>query len=131
MKSQDLIDDLKEKIIDNKLTCTEKYLEEYISYGLLIQSDDKYITRDGKLIDVNLLETKVLNFNIDLRKLIQNCCLYSKQNKEKRIFCMSERCYNEYKQKGYIVNKDNKEYYQTLYNELWLVYIINNQGGTN
>lgn len=37
---------------------------------------------------------------------------------------MTESCYNNYKQAGYIINKNNNEYYRYFNNEDWLVYIL-------
>lgn len=73
---------------------------------------------------MNIIEDLDYKLNINLSNLISQCEQKSKETKVKRIYCMTENCYNNYKQAGYIINKNNNEYYRYFNNEDWLVYIL-------
>lgn len=125
MDSRSVYNKFNEQNKDGILSCTQKEFDEYMMYGLVLSSGKNYITRIGKKIKVDLIPVKELKFNIQLQNLIQLCEEKSKEIKYKRIYCMSERCYNDYKQRGLIITQDNKEYYRYFDKELWYVYIIN------
>lgn len=122
LKGKELTEKLKELNSVDNIICGEQELNEYIMYGLLVQVGNKYITRTGKSISVDLVKQK--RFNIDLSQLISKCNELAKQNKIKRIYCMTQTTYNMYKQKQLIIEKQNVEYFRLFDNELWQIYII-------
>ena len=109
---------------DNIIECTQNDLDEFIMYGLLFKTGNNYITRDKQTININLIEPKQYKFNINLSSLIDQCNELSSKYKIKRIYCMTSRCYNTYKEKGYIVTINNIDYYRIFDKELWLVNIL-------
>ena len=115
-------DNFNASITDNSLICSKDELELYLSYGYILKLGNNYITRDNKKLQVNVVEPNKFDFNLSV--LISKCNELSKQFGEKRIYCMTERCYNKYKELGFIISKDNKDYYRYYTNELWLVNII-------
>ena len=108
----------------SKLTCTDDELNEYVGCGLLFQTGNKFMTRNGKVIDVDIIKSKNYKFNIDLGDLISMCEDVSKKEHIKRIYCMTEKTYNIYKNKQLIISKGDIEYYRLFENELWRVIIL-------
>lgn len=126
MSSKNIYDKFKELNKNNILTCTEKELQEFIMYGILLQSGKNYVTRDNKIINVNLLKTKELKFNLNFQGLLTEATTIKETLHINKIFFMTIRCYNKYKEEGLIINKNNQEYYRLFDKDLWLVKIINN-----
>lgn len=124
MSSKNVYDKFKDLSKDDKLVCTKKDLDEFILYGILLQSGDKYITRDNKSVEVDLIKTKQIGFDLDLRYLLHQGNPLYKQTKNNRIYFMTERCYKRYKEQGFIITKNNQDFYRMFDKELWLVYII-------
>lgn len=124
MNGKELTEKLNELNQTNKLTCTDAELEEYMNYGLLFQSNDKFMNRNGKVIDVDIIKSKVYKFSIDLSGLICKCEEIAQTDKVKRIYCMSENTYNKYKNQQLIITKGDIEYYRLFENELWRVVIL-------
>ena len=124
MSSKNVYDKFKDLSKDDKLVCTKKDLDEFILYGILLQSGDKYITRDNKSVEVDLIKTKQIGFDLDLRYLLHQGNHLYKQTKNNRIYFMTERCYKRYKEQGFIITKNNQDFYRMFDKELWLVYII-------
>ena len=71
-----------------------------------------------------LIEYNGQTFDIELSDLITICESKCKEANIKRIYCMSQSCYNKYKEQGFIITKNSNDYYRLFENELWLVYII-------
>lgn len=126
MSSKNIYDKFKELNKNNILTCTEKDLQEFIMYGILLQSGKNYVTRDNKTINVNLLKTKELKFSLNFQGLLTEASTIKETLHINKIFFMTTRCYNKYKKEGLIINKNNQEYYRLFDKDLWLVKIINN-----
>lgn len=124
MSSKNVYDKFKDLSKDDKLVCTKKDLDEFILYGLLLQSGDKYITRDNKFIEVDLIKTKQISFNLDLRYLLQQGNDLYKKTKHNKIYFMTEGCYKRYKEQGFIITKNNQDFYRMFDKELWLVCVI-------
>ena len=124
MNSKDIRQRFEEINKDNKIICTNEELENFILSGLILQSGKKYITKNNKKLNISILENPEYNLNIDLRKLIKYCEDQSKENKIKRVYCMSKKLYNIYKSQGLIITKDSKDYYRLYESELWLVCIL-------
>ena len=108
----------------NHIECVEAELNEFLMSGLIFQSGKKYLSRDNKEIYVDLIKSKVSSFDLDLSSIISKCQTLASENNIKRVYCMSERCYNNYKENNLIVNIDNKDYYRYYNNEYWLVYVV-------
>ena len=124
MSSKNVYEKFKELNKNNVITCTEQDLQEFIMYGLILQTGEDYVTRDNKKLNVDLIKNKELKFNLNFQNLIQVSNEIYKQQRIKKVYFMSSRCYNKYKQEGLILNKDNKEYYRLFFFFLWLVYIL-------
>lgn len=67
-------------------------------------------------------EVKPKSFNLNCSNIINECEDFSKTNKYKKIYVMSNTLYDRYKQDGLIINKDNKEYYRCYVGDEWLIY---------
>ena len=124
MSSKNVYEKFKELNKNNVITCTEQDLQEFIMYGLILQTGEDYVTRDNKKLNVDLIKNKELKFNLNFQNLIQVSNKIYKQQEIKKVYFMSSRCYNMYKQQGLIINKDNKEYYRLFDKDLWLVHIL-------
>lgn len=124
MSSKNVYEKFKELNKNNVITCTEQDLQEFIMYGLILQTGEDYVTRDNKKLNVDLIKNKELKFNLNFQNLVQVSNKIYKQQEIKKVYFMSSRCYNMYKQQGLIINKDNKEYYRLFDKDLWLVYIL-------
>lgn len=125
MKSNEILDRFNELNKNNNICCTDKELESFLVSGLIFKSGDNYITKNLKPISVEVVKPKELDFDIQLSDLISICENKAKELSINRIYCMSQRCYNKYKQQGFIINKDNNSYYRMFDKELWLVYLMN------
>ena len=115
---------IKELNNTGKLQCTEKDLEEYLCYGILIKGNDGYITRTGSKVVVDVIKPKNYRFNLDLSNLICQCEEIASNEHIKRIYCMTKDTYNKYKERQLIVTKSNVDYYRLFENELWRILII-------
>lgn len=124
MSSKDVYDNFNSCIKDNILVCTEKELNEFTMYGLLFKTGNKYLTRNNQTLKVDLIKVKELNFDINLSNVINNCLEFAKNNNYKKVYYMSIKQYNKYKDKGLIVQIKNKEYYKFLNEEYWLINIF-------
>ncbi len=124
MNGKELTDKLKELNTVDSIVCSDTELKEYIAYGLLISVGNKYMTRTGKTISVNLLKQKTYRFNIDLSNIIYNCEQLTKDSKIKRVYCMTQATYNKYKEQQLIIQKQNTEYFRLFENELWQIYVL-------
>lgn len=109
---------------DTTIQCTQTELNEFLMYGLLLDVGNKYITREMKDVNIDIIKSLDYNFDINLNNILNDCQKLSKENNVKRIYCMSERCYNNYMEQGFIITKDNKQFYRQFDKELWLVHII-------
>lgn len=124
MTGKEITEKLKELNQTSKITCTDTELQEYENYGLLIKNGDKYMTRFGKVISVDLIKTKSFRLTIDLSDLIANCEDIASKEHIKRIYCMNKETYDKYKEQELIVTKSDIDYYRLFENELWRVYLI-------
>lgn len=115
---------IKELNNTGELQCTEKDLQEYLCYGILIQGNDGYITRTGNKVNVDVIKPKNFKFNIDLGDIINRCENIASTEHIKRIYCMTEETYKKYKDRQLIITKSNVDYYRLFENELWRILII-------
>lgn len=122
MNSKDTYNRFQELNKDNKIKCTALELEDFLSSGLLFKSGKTYLNRNNQKIKIDLIETKTYNMSINLQNLISICEEKSKNKHIKRIYCISESCYNKYKEMGLIISKGSDEYYRFFESELWLLY---------
>lgn len=124
MKSQDVYTRFKELNINNEIHCMQDELDIFLMYGFLIKSGDSYLTRSGSKVNVSTMTVKKQNFNINLNNIINICEKISKETGEKRIYCMTMRCYNKMKETGHIITNKDKEYYRDNIGIDWLVNIV-------
>lgn len=124
LKGKELTEKFNELNKIDEMTCTETELNEYLMYGLLIQNNDKYMTRSGNVITVDVIKSKNYKFNIDLSNLLSKCEYIASNERVKRIYCMTQKTFNLYKEKQLIIEKQNVPYFRLYSNELWRVYII-------
>ena len=82
----------------------------------------KLVEENAKRLGIDIIKTKVSNFNINLNNLIGICEEKCKSLKINKIYCMSESCYNKYKENGMIISQGSEEYFRLFEKELWLVY---------
>lgn len=104
--------------------CTSEEFNDFQNYGYLIPAGNLYLTRMGKKVNVNIINQKASNMTINLTGIIYKGLEFADKHKYKRLYCMSEKTYIEYKHKGLIVEKNNNNYYRYFDGELWLVMII-------
>lgn len=117
------VEDRFETIVkDNSLCCTEAELNEFLMYGYLLQSGDKYITRNGNILNVEVLKIKQGKFNLDFTGLITKCEELAAEAKVKRVYCLSKSTLDKYVEAGLIIEQNGKKYYRLFDKELWLVY---------
>ena len=112
----------KNSLDNNILSCSDQELQEYLYYGLLLKTKNGYIDRDNNNIIVDV--PKLKNFDINFTNIISSGLLAAQKNYEKRVYCMSNKLYNKYKDSGKIIIKDEKEYFRVFEKEEWLVNII-------
>ena len=113
-------DKFKESKVNSNLNCTKSELDEYLAYGLLLKQNNKYYDRE--LNEINIVQPSALNIN--LQNILITGINISKSSYKKRVYCMTEKLYNKYKEMGYIINKEQKEYFRVYNNEEWLINII-------
>ena len=124
MSSKNIMDRFNLLMNSNKFICDSSELQDFILSGLLIQSGNKFMTRDMKEIDVKVLKDIYNEFDIDFNYLISICNNLVKDSDNKKVYVMSKDTYNKYKNLGRIFIYKDKEYYRFFNNENWLVYII-------
>lgn len=121
MSTKNVYERFKELSKLDKITCTQKDLDEFIMYGLVLKSGDNYITRTNQKLNVDILKVKTLNFNLNLTNIINQCEQLSKSTGEKKIYCLSQETYTKYENEGLIVHKNNQDYYRLFDKEMWLI----------
>lgn len=121
MSSKDIRLRFQELFNNDNVICTEQELNEFLSCGLIIKSKNKYYDRQNNIIKIDVIENPNNDFNINLKDVINSSIKLSKENNVKKIFCMSDKCFNQLSSEGYIITKDNKQYYRYFDKELWLI----------
>ena len=124
MKKSDLTTKLKELNTLSEISCTQKELDEYLTYGMLIETKNGYMTRNGNKINVGVITEKVVKFNINLTGIISMCNEIANNENKKHIYCMTKSTYNKYKEQQLIITKQNIDYFRVFENELWREVII-------
>lgn len=122
MNSKDIVSRFKELSKKEKFECTEQELNEFLLNGLIFKEKNKYVTRYKQNININVLNSKTHNLNINLSNLISICEEKSKELKNNKIYCMTQTCYNKYIEQGLIVKLNGIEYFRIFDKELWIVY---------
>lgn len=124
MSSRDIEERFKDIASKERLVCTEEEFNEFQNYGYLIPIGKSYLTRSGKKIEVTIIKQVAHRFDINLSEIIKKAVMTSKDDKYKRVYCMSQITYDKYVERGYIIEQDNKKYYRFFEGELWLVMIL-------
>lgn len=104
--------------------CTQTELEDFVDCGCVIMMGDKYVTREGKILKISVLQTKTYRMSIDLTGIISDAMNKSKTTKCKRLYYMTADTLEKYKNLGFIIECDNNIYYQRFIDEKWLVILI-------
>ena len=61
------------------------------------------------------------SFNLNLNGIL-NCGVdCAKENKYKKIYLMTDTLYNQYKNAGLIITKNDKEFYRLFTEDEWLI----------
>lgn len=123
MNSKETIERFKELNKNNKLLCTQDELNDFLSCGVILEINKSYRTRSNEELKIKIIKTKINDFDINLQDVIINAEAFAEENKYKRIFCMTNKTFDDLKQKDCIIEKEDKFYYSFL-QELWLVNII-------
>ena len=123
MNGKEIREYFNSKLSDNNINCTIEELNEFMTYGLLLKSKDNYLY-NGDVINVDILKNTIHNFNINLSAIVNNCIELSKKNNCKKVYCMSQKTYDKYKELGLIVNSNGNEYYKKYEKDMWLIYLI-------
>lgn len=121
MSSKDIRLRFEELSHQKKFICTEQELNEFLSCGLLLKSKDKYINRQNKVVEVNVIKNLNKDFDINLTDVINSSIQLSNENNVSKIYCMSDNYFNVLYKQGYIITKNDKQYYRYFDKELWLI----------
>ena len=125
MNSKEALERFRELKNNDLLLCTQEELNDFLLCGIVLNNNNKYTSRFNEELNIKIIKPKNMDFDLNLNNLLNNCSELAKQNNTYRIYCMSQRCYDIYKQLGLIINKSGKDYYRYFQEELWLVNIIN------
>lgn len=119
MTKSGLTEKLKELNSYDNFICSDVELNDYINFGLLVQSNDNtYYTRTGKKLNIDVVKSKNMKFNINLSYML------NLDGNFKKVYCMTKNTYEDYKNRNLIVEKSNKEYFRFFDDELWEIIII-------
>lgn len=121
MKNYDIEERFNTLSSSNKFKCTRDELEAFQTYGYLIPAGNLYLTKIGKLINVEIIDSKIQSFNINFTEIISKATEISHKFNENKIYVMSDNLYKKYKEMGFIVYKANKEFFRIYDKELWLI----------
>lgn len=113
----------RELIGQENIICSKQDIEEFVAYGLLFDlGNNKYVTRDNRQLDISIIKPSQMNIN--LTSIIQQGTQKAKEFGVSKIYFMSQRCYDKYKQDGLIISKKGNDYYRLFNNDEWLISII-------
>lgn len=113
----------RELIAQENIICSKQDIEEFVAYGLLFDlGNNKYVTRDNRQLDISIIKPSQMNIN--LTSIIQQGTQKAKEFGVSKIYFMSQRCYDKYKQDGLIISKKGNDYYRLFNNDEWLISII-------
>lgn len=122
MKTSDIYDRYKELCDSGKFICSESELQDFMLCGLIIEAGKgKYILRNTDIKKVIVLNDLSLDFDIDLSSLLN---IDLKEYETNKVYYMSKRTYDKYKECNLIINEKGKDYYRLFTDELWLVKIF-------
>lgn len=124
MNSKDTYNRFSELLINNSIKCTESELNDFEMCGLLIGNNNKYITRTGEVINVEVIKTKLNNLDLNLSNIISSADKLAKENNIKRLYFMTKRCYDNYNKQGLIIKQGDNDYYRLFDKERWLVCVV-------
>lgn len=113
----------RELIGQENIICSKQDIEEFVAYGLLFDlGNNRYVTRDNRQLDISIIKPSQMNIN--LTSIIQQGTQKAKEFGVNKIYFMSQRCYDKYKQDGLIISKKGNDYYRLFNNDEWLISII-------
>ena len=114
----------KEIVESENKVCTELELQDFIKVGLIKEINGKLYSKNGIKYDIDIIYNDKHNMNINLSKLLNQCEQLAREFNTNKIYCMTKKTYNNYMEKGYIVNIKGNDYYKFFENEFWLVNMI-------
>lgn len=124
MTSKDVLGRFNSVLNKGNINCTQSELDSFIGYGILLQSNNRYLDRSGNEINVNVIVQKENRFNINLSNLLCYSSSLLKESNTNKLYYMTQHTFNKYKTLGYVIEKGNKSYYRLFDKELWLIHII-------
>ena len=116
-----IFDKFKDELCDATLHCTQEELNEYLTYGVVFNTDNKYYDRSFNELTIELVKPKGYDYNF--QDIIQSSCKLAKSNYVNRIYCMTASLFKKYNDMGLIITKDNNNYFRKFDKEEWLVNI--------
>ena len=114
----------KEIVESENKVCTELELQDFIKVGLIKEINGKLYNKNGIKYDKNIIYNDKHNMNINLSKLLNQCEQLAREFNTNKIYFIIKKTYNNYMEKGYIVNIKGNDYYKFFENEFWLVNMI-------
>lgn len=124
MKSKDVEERFNDIINADKFICTEEEFNNFQNYGYILSVGDRYLTKMGKVLNIDIIKSKASKMNIDLSNVINKAINASKEVSYKRIYCMSKTTYDHYNELGYIIHKDDADFYRYIDNEMWYIMLV-------
>lgn len=109
----------------NDIICTQAELDSFLMSGLIVKAgDSKYLTMKGQMVKIDVVKDKAKRMTIDFGGLLSQCSIITAKSSNKKVYFMSDKCYNNYDQQGLIIHDGLNDYYRLFEKELWLVYKI-------
>lgn len=124
MKSKDVEERFNDIINSDKFVFTEEEFDDFQNYGYILSVGDKYLTKMGKTLNIDIIKSKASKMNIDLSELISRAINVADEVSCKRVYCMSKATYDHYDELGYIIHKDNADFYRYADNEMWYIILV-------
>ena len=124
LKSKDVEERFNDIINSDKFVCTESEFDDFQNYGYILSVGDRYLTKMGKTLNIDIIKSKASKMNIDLSELVSRAINVSDEVECKRVYCMNKTTYDHYNQLGYIVHKDGADFYRYIDNEMWYIMLI-------
>jgi len=121
----DNVEDRFNEILSGKeFICTQEEFNTFSNCGFLFKTDNKYITRSGRVVDVSIVKPKSDKLSIDLSNLIGIAQERASVENVKRVFCMNQSSLEKYETCGLIIEQKGNKFFRVYDNELWLVILI-------
>ena len=117
-------DRFNEILSENEFICTQDEFNAFSNCGFIFKTDNRYITRSGRVVDVSIVTQKSDKLNLDLSGLIYMAQEKANVENVKRVFCMNQSSLDKYRSVGLIIEQKGNNYFRVYDNELWLVVLV-------